>query len=158
MGSAEPNRRRLEVMIVLHSHRKCRNNDYTETVQVCNAMWKGEISRQKRTEVQHSLDPDWKPETAAMTGEQLRKCHESNVSSAIIDRNSIVKMIRRKHFMNESVVINSSIEMSKIPHISFRFQSFLDASSHLYKRVCPSVRPSVRQSVGPSVGRSVTLS
>ena len=28
---------------------------------------------------------------------------------------------------------------------------FLDASSHLYKRVCPSVRPSVRRSVGPSV-------
>ena len=29
---------------------------------------------------------------------------------------------------------------------------FLDASSHLYKRVCPSVRPSVRPLVGPSVG------
>ena len=28
---------------------------------------------------------------------------------------------------------------------------FLDAFSHLYKRVCPSVRPSVRWSVGPSV-------
>ena len=34
---------------------------------------------------------------------------------------------------------------------------FLDASSHLYKRVCPSVHRSVRPSVGPSVGRSVTL-
>ena len=33
---------------------------------------------------------------------------------------------------------------------------FLDASSHLYKRVCPLVRRSVRRSVGPSVGRSVT--
>ena len=32
---------------------------------------------------------------------------------------------------------------------------FLDASSHLYKRVCPSVRPSVGPSVGPSVRRSV---
>ena len=36
-----------------------------------------------------------------------------------------------------------------------RFPLFLDASSHLYKRVCPSVGwsvgPSVRQSVGPSV-------
>ena len=32
---------------------------------------------------------------------------------------------------------------------------FLDASSHLYKRVCPSVGPSVRPSVGPSVRRSV---
>ena len=28
---------------------------------------------------------------------------------------------------------------------------FLDASTHLYMRVCPSVRPSVR----PSVGRSI---
>ena len=27
--------------------------------------------------------------------------------------------------------------------------SFLDASSHLYKRVCPSVCPSVRPSVRP---------
>ena len=39
---------------------------------------------------------------------------------------------------------------------------FLDASSHLYKRVCPSVRPSVRPSIGlsvrPSVRRSVTPS
>ena len=35
---------------------------------------------------------------------------------------------------------------------------FLDASSHLYKRACPSigpsVGPSVRRSVGPSVGMS----
>ena len=29
---------------------------------------------------------------------------------------------------------------------------FLDASSHLYMRVCPSVCPYVRPSVGPSVG------
>ena len=35
-------------------------------------------------------------------------------------------------------------------------QTFLDAFSHLYKRVCLSVRPSVRPSVGPSVRRSVT--
>ena len=35
------------------------------------------------------------------------------------------------------------------------FFGFLDASSHLYKRVCPLVRPSVGRSVGPSVGRSV---
>ena len=31
------------------------------------------------------------------------------------------------------------------------FLFFLDAFSHLYKRVCPSVRPSVGPSVGPSV-------
>ena len=34
---------------------------------------------------------------------------------------------------------------------------FLDAFSHLYMRVCPSVRPSVRPSVGPSVGPSVSI-
>ena len=33
---------------------------------------------------------------------------------------------------------------------------FLDAFSHLYKRVCPSVGPSVRPSVGPSVRPSHT--
>ena len=32
---------------------------------------------------------------------------------------------------------------------------FFDASSHLYKRVCPSVRPSVNPSVRPSVRLSV---
>ena len=34
--------------------------------------------------------------------------------------------------------------------------SFLDAFTHLYKRVCPSIRPSVRWSVRRSVGPSVT--
>ena len=35
-----------------------------------------------------------------------------------------------------------------------KFQ-FLDAPSHLYRRLCPSVRPSVGPSVGPSVRPSV---
>ena len=30
--------------------------------------------------------------------------------------------------------------------------AFLDASTHLYKRLCPSVGPSVRRLVRPSVG------
>ena len=38
------------------------------------------------------------------------------------------------------------------------YYTFLDASTYLYKRVCPSVRPSVRLSVGPSVRRSVRRS
>ena len=37
--------------------------------------------------------------------------------------------------------------------LGFCFSFFLDAPSHLYKRVCPSVGPSVRPSVGPSVPR-----
>ena len=35
------------------------------------------------------------------------------------------------------------------------FLPFLDASTHLYKRVCPSVGPLVHQWVGPSVHQSV---
>ena len=35
-----------------------------------------------------------------------------------------------------------------------KITQFLDASSHLYKRVCPSVRRSVRPSVRPSVGHA----
>ena len=37
-------------------------------------------------------------------------------------------------------------------HHAFTKNSFLDASSHLYKRLCPSVRPSVGRLVGWSVG------
>ena len=37
-----------------------------------------------------------------------------------------------------------------------QFRAFLDATSHLYKRGCPSVGRSVRPSVGPSVTSSVT--
>ena len=33
---------------------------------------------------------------------------------------------------------------------------FLDASTHLYRRVCPSVHPSIHPSVHPSVGRLVS--
>ncbi len=36
----------------------------------------------------------------------------------------------------------------------YTISRFLDASSHLYLRVCPSLRPSVGPSVGPSVRRS----
>ena len=39
-----------------------------------------------------------------------------------------------------------------------RVTEFLDASSHLYKRVCPSVHPSVCPSIRPSVGLSRMLS
>merc|ERR1719259_1054259 len=35
------------------------------------------------------------------------------------------------------------------------FDDFLDATTHLYKRSCPSVGPSVGPSVRPSVGPSV---
>ena len=41
----------------------------------------------------------------------------------------------------------------------FLFKSFcLDATMHLYKRKCPSVRPFVRPSFRPSVGPSVCRS
>ena len=38
-----------------------------------------------------------------------------------------------------------------------RKSRFLDRSTHLYKRVCPSVCPSVGPSVSPSVGPYVML-
>ena len=38
------------------------------------------------------------------------------------------------------------------------WDGFLDASSHLYNRVCPSIRPSVRPLVRPSVRPSVRRS
>ena len=43
------------------------------------------------------------------------------------------------------------------PGIGNSGPGFLDASSHLYMRVCPSVRPSVGPLVGWSVRRSVGL-
>ena len=49
------------------------------------------------------------------------------------------------------------IQYTGIPRYSNN-TPFLDASSHLYKRVCPSVRPSVGPSVRRSVRRSVTPS
>ena len=40
-------------------------------------------------------------------------------------------------------------EIAKLDASGTVYPALLDASSHLYKRVCPSVRPSVRRSVGP---------
>merc|ERR1712002_1198712 len=49
----------------------------------------------------------------------------------------------------------SSRKRSCATWILSHIKSFLDASSHLYKRVCPSVCPYVRPSVRPSVRMSV---
>ena len=45
--------------------------------------------------------------------------------------------------------------MLVLPLLTREENRFLDASTHLYKRLCPSVRPSVGPSVGPSVRPSV---
>ena len=45
--------------------------------------------------------------------------------------------------------------LSFLKRIRFLYDLFLDAPSHLYKRLCPSVRPSVSPSIGPSVRPSV---
>ena len=42
-------------------------------------------------------------------------------------------------------------ELNTIKHRETHRIKFLDASTHLYKRLCPSVGPWVRRSVGPSV-------
>ena len=55
-------------------------------------------------------------------------------------------MKERKKLNGDSIVPNhlsSSVHLSFPPSLGSRF---LDASSHLYKRVCPSVRPYVRMS------------
>ena len=44
-----------------------------------------------------------------------------------------------------------SVSLSVFPSVTLSYEWLLDASSHLYNRVCPSVG----RSVGPSVGRSV---
>ena len=48
--------------------------------------------------------------------------------------------------------------MSGVKQQTFLQIFFLDASTHLYKRACPSVGPLVRRFNGPSVRRSVGLS
>ena len=61
--------------------------------------------------------------------------------------------------MNEvrmtSVVLGGGEEDQVWPTSRCIFRPFLDASSHLYMRSCPSVRPSVRPSVCLSVGWSL---
>ena len=57
------------------------------------------------------------------------------------------------HFLlNDTITMNDTITFNQtfLLYSIFNIQ-FLDASSHLYTRVCPSVVPSVRWSVGPSV-------
>ena len=49
------------------------------------------------------------------------------------------------------------IQLHTILIIEFN-SSFLDASTHLYERLCPLVRRSVGPSVGPSVSLSIGLS
>ena len=68
------------------------------------------------------------------------------------------------HFFQVQIVKNARSSVYEQLFLLFTsprtsFSVFLDASSHLYKRVCPSVRrsvrPSVRRSVRPSVRSSV---
>ena len=57
---------------------------------------------------------------------------------------------RKKNKEKNIILLFPFSQLSHLP-----FSQFLDASSHLYKRVCPSVRPSVRRSVRPSVTPSL---
>ena len=60
---------------------------------------------------------------------------------------------------NHHLPIRKLVKIKKSPiQIIFKyFVMFLDASSHLYKRVCPSVGRSVGPSVRPSVGNAFFL-
>ena len=62
---------------------------------------------------------------------------------------------RQKNRRTKTYVIFSIPWIFFSPSISFLLCLFLDASTNLYNRVCPSVRLSVRPSICPSVGPSV---
>ena len=60
-------------------------------------------------------------------------------------------------FKSHTIDLGLDLTLNKYNNAEIFFKrveliSFLDASSHLYNWVCPSVGPSVRRSVGPSVG------
>ena len=73
--------------------------------------------------------------------ESLTKLQKKNICHKIVDKESNLK--------NRSIKLALQLPAKTI--------LFLDAFSHLYKRVCPSVRPSVGRSVRPSVRRWVTF-
>ena len=56
-----------------------------------------------------------------------------------------------KHALEKKCMIKMGFKVAQDTQLHF-----MDASSHLYKRVCPSVRPSVCPLVHPSVRRLVT--
>ena len=62
---------------------------------------------------------------------------------------SLAPELMGKIFLNESILYSFN------PLCIGQKHTFLDAFSHLYKRVCPSVGPSVRPSIRPSVHMSV---
>ena len=69
---------------------------------------------------------------------------------------SLLFLLRFYHFPMEKSFHPFSFSIRSSPLVQRRkvtSQSFLDASSHLYMRSCPSVRPSV----GPSVGNPFFL-
>ena len=63
---------------------------------------------------------------------------------------SIRWSVRRSVTLSSNLVKNGLFFVSLNIVLSVDSPCFLDASSHLYKRVCPSVRRSVGPSVGPS--------
>ena len=72
----------------------------------------------------------------------------------IIQNIKIILNIYQKELTRKSTLDRRQIGVGS--DVIFFSPYFLDASTHLYMRVCPSVRPSVRPSVHPSFRRSVT--
>ena len=59
---------------------------------------------------------------------------------------------RKKSYQRKKLSLKTETTSSlplQTSSLSQKLSVFLDASSHLYKRVCPSIRPSVRRLVGP---------
>ena len=100
-----------------------------------------------------------------------QKCHLKSFSLVLICQPQ--KWIFQSYFFNENNLIWCHVNNSKnrlggghtsrpymhqnvtqnqfFPCFIWSFNLFLDASSHLYLRLCLSVGPSVSQSIGPSV-------
>ena len=66
------------------------------------------------------------------------------------------KRLMGKELTEKSKSMSKSISIGKKEEVPPLLQRFLDAFSHLYKRVCPSVGLSVHPSVGQSVRPSIT--
>ena len=84
----------------------------------------------------------------------VTKCLNTKTGGRIINCSNLFTRCSR---LKKRLIISQSGTFEINPTVDY-MSNFLDASSHLYKSVCPSVGRSVGRSVGPSVGPSVGLS
>ena len=87
----------------------------------------------------------------------VRKPVRSSVRNAFVDLMPWLGFVIFKSFSRIFLICVSQFSLalrhahqihSFASSFTLHYVTFLDASSHLYKSVCPSVRPSVRRSIG----------